>query len=281
MNGSGVESHAVSSLSSGAAFKEILRPPKLAVIVGCDSHKPYVSLACAQSIKRFVPPGFSIQIMDTELLRRAGVYCRKKETRGRQSYDAIDGKPFSTDFSFSRFLIPTLFGQRDGWVVFCDDDFLWRASIEGLIPLLDETKAVMVVKHNHSPETGVKMDGRIQQPYRRKNWSSMVAWNLAHPSNRSLTAEVVNTAHGSWLHGFEWLQDDEIGSLPEKWNWLEGHSPKDIDPIGVHYTRGGPWLSAYRDSAYASEWLDVHFLSLNEVAEEYHARRSVFLAFWG
>ena len=277
MNGSGVESHAASSPSSGTVYKK--ERPKLSVVIGGDTRKPYVSLACAQSIKRFTGDKYPIQIMDTEMLRKAGVYYRQKEVRGKQAYDVIDGKPFSTDFSFSRFLIPPLFGYLGGWVMFCDDDFLWRASIEGLVPILDDSKAVMVVKHDYNPSQGIKMDGQIQTQNRRKNWSSVTLWNLNHPANRKVTVDAVNTGSGAYLHQFGWLDDSEIGSLPEKWNWLEGHSSVDIDPVGVHYTRGGPWLSAYRDSAYANEWLDVHFSSLNEIARDYGAQRNVILAY--
>ena len=280
MNGSGAEKTPESSLSSGTVSEGTKQEQKaLTVVIGMDSRKPYVSLACARSIKRFTANRIPVEIMDTGLLRRVGVYFRQVEMRGRQAYDAIDGKPFSTDFSFSRFLVPALFGQSRQWVAFCDDDFLWRESPDGLIPLLDETKAVMVVKHDFNPSSGIKMDGQIQQPYKRKNWSSLILWNLRHPSNRSLTVGEVNSLPGSALHGFGWLKDEEIGSLPERWNWLEGHSSVDINPAAVHYTRGGPWLSAYRDSAFANEWLDVHFSSLNDIARDFGGRKTTILAY--
>ena len=225
-----------SSSSSGTASERTKQEP-LTVIVGGDTRKPYVALACVHSINR-LRKGGSTAVLDTETLRRAGIYTREKEVRGKQAFDVIDGRPFSTDFSFSRFLVPVVFGPRHGWVVFCDDDFLWRESIDGIRPLLEDKYAVMVVKHDFAPLPGMKMDGQIQLPYRRKNWSSMVAWNTEHPSNRHLTAEVVNTAPGQYLHGFDWLKDDEIGSLPERWNWLDGHSDPEIDPAAVHYTRG-------------------------------------------
>ena len=236
-------------------------------------------MACHQSIKRLSSPDRIIQTLDTDVLRRCGIYQREKDVRGRQAFDVIDNKPYSTDFAFSRFLIPALLGQQESWVVFCDDDFLWRESPDGLLPLLDGTKAVMVVKHEHNPPIGPKMDGQTQTQNRRKNWSSMIVWNLAHPSNRRLTVTDANTASVVFLHQFGWLQDDEIGELPEKWNWLEGHSSSEIDPAAVHYTRGGPWLQAYRHTAYADEWLGVHFSSLNEVAQNYS--KSVILAFGG
>lgn len=261
-------------MSSGTASDATTREP-LAVVVGGDTRKPYVALACLHSIHRTTPPGVKrmANVLDTATLQRAGVYLRQKEIRGKQAFDVIDGKPFSTDFSFSRFLVPALFGQHKQWIAFCDDDFMWRESVDGIHPLLDDTKAVMVVKHDFQPLPGMKMDGQMQLPYRRKNWSSLILWNLGHPSNSKLTADVVNTAPGAYLHGFGWLKDEEIGALPEKWNWLEGHSDPEIEPGAVHYTRGGPWLAAYRQAAYANEWLELHFSSLNHIAQDAQAPR--------
>ena len=33
---------------------------------------------------------------------------------------------------------------------------------------------------------------------------------------------LVNKETGAFLHQFKWLEDNEIGSLDERWNWLEG-----------------------------------------------------------
>ena len=38
---------------------------------------------------------------------------------------------------------------------------------------------------------------------------------------KALTPEYVNTASGSEIHRFKWLEDDsKIGELPLEWNWL-------------------------------------------------------------
>ena len=123
-----------------------------------------------------------------------------------------------------------------------------------LFALANPKYAVMVVKHDHIPTEVEKMDGMAQTRYGRKNWSSLILWNLAHPLNRDLTADVVNQETGGWLHWFSWLPNDAIGSLPLEWNWLVGHSPPDIDPKAVHFTEGGPWFEKYRGVPYAEEW---------------------------
>ncbi|MCC7275911.1 MAG: hypothetical protein IT561_24795, partial [Alphaproteobacteria bacterium] len=74
---------------------------------------------------------------------------------------------------------------------------------------------------------------------------------------RALTPDVVNRESGAFLHRFQWLPDEVIGALPERWNWLEGWSrpPAEGLPGAVHYTRGGPWFSQWRDVAYGDLWL--------------------------
>ena len=58
------------------------------------------------------------------------------------------------------------------------------------------------------------------------------------------------------FHRFHWLDDSEIGALPETWNWLEGWSakPPSGQPKVIHYTRGGPWFEKWRQVDYADLW---------------------------
>jgi hypothetical protein len=117
------------------------------------------------------------------------------------------------------------------------------------------------VKHKYEPTEEFKMDGRKQESYRRKNWSSLILWNCGHELNRRLNPIDVNTQPGSWLHGFEWLPDKEgdIGTIHQEWNWLDGHSPEEIEAKNVHFTTGGPWFKEWKcsreiDGRYAAEW---------------------------
>ena len=92
------------------------------------------------------------------------------------------------------------------------------------------------------------MDNKVQEPYRRKNWSSLIMFNCAHDAHKSLTIDDVNTRMGRWLHGFEWLPDKEadIGKIPEEWNWLDGHSDTKLEAKNVHFTTGGPWFENWQ-----------------------------------
>ena len=78
-------------------------------------------------------------------------------------------------------------------------------------------------------------------------------WNCAHPSNRQLSLQVVNSASPAFLHRFEWLDDSHIGALPSTWNHLVGYDEHE-DPKLLHFTDGVPSISRYRYCEWASEW---------------------------
>ena len=229
------------------------------IFVGWDPREEDAYQVCKKSLIRNSSVPLCVRKLDRRKLSwpgDQGIFTRKWAFEDGQRVDALDGKPFSTEFSFTRFLVPVL-QQYEGWALFFDCDFLWRGDVAELIALRDDKFAVQVVQHNHTPKESIKMDGCAQTRYYRKNWSSLVLWNCGHPSNLNLTRQTVNTESGSWLHAFQWLHDEEIGALPEEWNWLEGSSDPSIKPKAVHYTRGGPWFPAYSDVIYADEWYRV------------------------
>lgn len=178
------------------------------------------------------------------------------ELRARKLYWRTGDPLASTEFTYTRFLVPALAGYT-GWALYCDCDFLWLDDIRKLIALADDRYAVMCVHHDHRPTEAMKMDGRVQTLYPRKNWSSLILYNCGHPANAALTPEVVNRETGSFLHRFSWLDDEQIGPIPETWNWLEGWSTKPANghPNVVHYTRGGPWFDKWKDVDYGDLWL--------------------------
>lgn len=160
----------------------------------------------------------------------------------------------STDFSFSRFLVPLLAGFR-GWALFMDCDMLMLDDVAKLWSLRDDRYAVMVVKHEHRPREAKKFLDEPQTAYEKKNWSSVMLMNCARCT--ALTTDYVNSATGLALHRFEWLGDDRlIGDLPARWNHLVDydHALPERDLSVLHYTLGGPYLAGYEDCGYAALW---------------------------
>lgn len=195
-------------------------------------------------------PAHAIALSD--LIKR-GLYTRPTEVRDGRLWDVISGAPMATEHANARFLTPRL--AKEGWALFMDGDMLVRDDLAPLFDSLDPAHAVYCVKHVHTPEPGVKMDGQIQTRYARKNWSSFMILNCDHPANRALTIDLVNTAPGRDLHRFCWLEsDDLIGELPATYNYLVGHTQGVDDPVVVHFTDGVPDMRGWEDQPFADEW---------------------------
>src|SRR5574343_485095 len=159
----------------------------------------------------------------------------------------------SNAFIYSRFLAPWLMDYQ-GWAIFADGDMICRDDIAKLWALRDESKAVMVAKHDYKTKAHQKYLGNKNQDYPRKNWSSVVLWNCSHPANHVVTPEFVERGTGAQLHRFTWLSDDLIGALPREWNWLPQELGANTDAKLLHWTLGTPCFHEYADDAMASEW---------------------------
>ncbi len=158
----------------------------------------------------------------------------------------------STEFSFTRFLVPFLCAY-EGWAIFMDCDMLVRTDIAKLWDLKDDRFSVQVIKHDHKPKSDKKFLNQTQTKYEKKNWSSVMLMNCA--KCKALTPEYVNSASGLELHQFKWLEsDDLIGELPHEWNHLVGYDQYNENAMNVHFTEGGPYFDDYRDCEYANEW---------------------------
>ncbi len=220
---------------------------KLKVYVGWDPREDIAWEVCRHSIlRRTDPTKVNVMPLVQSELRQTGLYMRAPDTRA------------ATEFSLTRFLTPTLASQDgyDGHAVFVDCDFVFTTDILDVLGEIDTDKAVSVVKHDYQPSEAVKMDGCVQYPYPRKNWSSFIVFNCSHPGVRALTPDVVNTADPAYLHRFSWLNDSEIGELDKGWNYLEGWYAPDYDKLkAVHYTLGGPWFENKMECDFADLWL--------------------------
>lgn len=220
----------------------------LRVFIGWDKREAAAYDVCAHSLRRHASVPLAIEPLALHILRGRGLYWRP------------DDPLASTEFTYSRFLVPELIGFQ-GWALFCDCDFLFRADVGRLFAGADNRFSVMCVQHDHRPRAADKMDGIPQSSYPRKNWSSLMLFNGEHPATRLVTAAAVNSMPPGWLHQMRWADDSAIGALDESWNWLVGVSPTTRsgitveEPRAVHFTDGGPWFPKYRDVPFAEEWL--------------------------
>tara|TARA_B100000575_G_C22954832_1_gene552035 strand:- start:117 stop:806 length:690 start_codon:yes stop_codon:yes gene_type:complete len=214
------------------------------IYIGYDSKEPIASEICEFSLNKNSSKPIKINHIKLNEVKNKNIYWRETDKLG------------STEFTFTRFLVPFL-QNYNGWALFCDSDFLWLEDVNELFSIADNKYAIMCVHHDYKPKNTKKKLLSSQQIYPRKNWSSLVLWNCSHPSNKKVTPDLVNTETGKFMHRFGWLKDEEIGAISHEWNWLIGwyKEPEDGKPKALHYTEGGPWLgSDFQKKEYAEEW---------------------------
>jgi lipopolysaccharide biosynthesis glycosyltransferase len=163
----------------------------------------------------------------------------------------------SNKFVYSRFLTPYLSGFS-GWAIFADGDMVCKEDITKLWDLRDDSKPVLVVKHDYKTKAKIKYLGNKNENYPRKNWSSLILWNCEHPTNRLLTPDFIQSQPGSFLHRFSWLSDELIGELPMEWNWLAIEYPENPDAKIIHYTLGTPCFKDYSEESMSDLWHQVY-----------------------
>lgn len=207
--------------------------------IGYDRRIPVAFQVAAHSI--LTHASRPVTICPVMLTQLAGIYTR--------AHDNLQ----STEFTYSRFLVPYLSGY-EGWSLFMDNDVIVVDDIADLWALRDERFAVMCVQNRQVVREQHKFLNHTQTQYEKKNWSSVMLFNNAKCT--ALTPQYVNTASGLELHQFKWLGDDAlIGSLPPEWNHLVDETqPVLKSPSLIHYTKGGPFYQDYINSAFSREW---------------------------
>ena len=210
------------------------------IFIGFDPRETVAASVLAHSIQRRATRPVSISYV---ALPQLPEYSRPKDPQA------------STEFSFSRFLVPYLCKYGPEPVLFLDSDMLCLANVCDLFDLYDDRYAVQVVKHRYRPVYGRKFLDAPQAVYSKKNWSSVM---LLQPTRcRRLTVDYVNTATGMQLHQFQWLDSDaEIGELPKGWNYLVGEENQcPIDEVKIaHFTRGGPYFKEFDGCEFSRVW---------------------------
>lgn len=160
----------------------------------------------------------------------------------------------STDFAFSRFLVPYL-SDFKGISIFMDCDVLIKCDLQELYDIYTEDphRVIWCVKHDYVPKGETKFLGQTQTKYPMKNWSSIMIFNNHLCTN--LTPDFVNASSGLDLHQFKWVDHiNLIGSIPLTYNWLVGEYPHNDSAKILHYTQGTPCFDDYFSCDHAGEW---------------------------
>jgi lipopolysaccharide biosynthesis glycosyltransferase len=216
----------------------------LRIFIGWDSREAEAADVLAYSLRKHASIPLDIR------------YLKRADLDFKRAHDPLQ----STEFTYTRFLVPHLCGYR-GKAVFMDCDMLCLGDIKELDDLDMSAHALRVVKHDHRPKARFKMDGCVQTVYPRKNWSSLMLMNCERLHLWSKAT--VESESGAFLHRFQAIADDLIGDIPDTWNTLDW---MDERTRLIHYTSGGPWFKECRSHPYGAIWLAWY--------ERYHSEQS-------
>ena len=216
------------------------------IFIGYDYRERAATNVLIDSLYQKSSIPLSITPLVTEQLRNSKIYWRTKDPKQ------------STEFSFSRFLVPYLMNY-EGWAIFMDCDMLCKENIANLWFLRDDNFSAMCVHHEHIPTKKTKFLGEPQTAYPKKNWSSLIMFNCS--KCKALSLDYVNNSSGLDLHRFNWLKDDnKIGELDRAWNHLvDVYYDKEENykspPKILHWTLGGPWFKEEdKIKDFSKEW---------------------------
>ena len=222
------------------------------IFIGFETEYPEAFEVCAESIRQYNPNHEIIPLVKSEL-EEQGLYTRPYQGE-------------STEFAFTRFLIPALCEWK-GYALFCDGDFMWRCDpqeIEDLVKQSSQSPSVWVVKHPPFLTTPhEKMRGKANMSYPKKYWSSLMYFN--NDKCFTLTSDLVNSWSAKDLHEFAWAS--EIGDLPAEYNAMVNYYQFPA-ARAVHFTDGGPWLDIHDNMLYSTEWLK-HYKNLQKTKESF------------
>ena len=177
-----------------------------------------------------------------------------------------------TPFTWSRFLVPYLC-DFEGLAIFMDADILVQADIKELFDIVSSLRD----GSGHIPAVSVAKNKA------RFEWASVMVFNCAHPDNKALTPNFIQTTEKG-LHGIAWT--DSIGGIPDEWNHLVGYdelrqvrmqrsvgngheaaqstelSPGKSHAKLIHFTQGVPAWPITADCEYSEQWdLDKQFMN--------------------
>jgi lipopolysaccharide biosynthesis glycosyltransferase len=256
------------------------------VFIGYDEREDIAYEICKYSILSQVDPQRNpvmVHKLDHKTLRKEGLFNRKWTIEENGSYkDNEDNKPFSTQFSHSRFLVPA-YAQKlglEGQALFIDCDFLFKGDINDLFDYTEaHPQAFHCVKHEFKSPNETKMDDCKQHNYTYKLWTALFMFNLNSKAiYEMLTPVKVNKWDGGALHRFLWISrqntliDSEIGEIPEEWHFVPNHSEERVSlnkVRAIHYTEGGPWFKHMEDCKYANDWWNEYSLYIQNVLLPY------------
>ena len=151
------------------------------IFIGFDKRERAATNVLIDSLNNLSSTPLSITLLQTQQLINQGLYKRTRDPNQ------------STDFSFTRFLVPYLM-EFKGWAIFMDCDMLCEDDITDLWKCREERFSVMCVKHEHKPKEKFKF---LEAENTQSNW------HLKYSAKYELEKFIENTSE--MLNGLDIL----------------------------------------------------------------------------
>lgn len=216
--------------------------------VGYDSREHEAAMVCAHSILIRSTRRAQVIFVEHRALRREKLFTRVWQIDAEGQYkDMLDGRPFSTEFSHSRFLVFFLANELKlkGPCMFVDCDWLFLADPSSIMEKQERAgnKIGVVMRDREVVEGSKKMDGMVQQNYTRKLWSAMFTFNPQPELALMFAPSVVNSNSGRDLHNFLGMEDSEFWPINPRWHYIPSLDGEVKKPKGIHFSEFSPWLN--------------------------------------
>ena len=223
--------------------------------IGYDAREHEAAAVCAYSIARHTRRRSKIYLVEHRQLRSMGLFNRAWRIDAKGQYtDVKDKRPFSTEFSHSRFLVFHLARalKCTSSCAFVDCDWLFKDDPGKMLREHEANRTAVSCVHRYQEiKTATKMDGMEQHDYTRKLWSALFAFTPSDMLADRFSPQEINRKTGRELHGFLGMSDDEIGKLDQAWHFVPSMDrwgddepvPTQQDVKGIHYSEFSPWIN--------------------------------------
>ena len=230
--------------------------------IGYDAREHEAAGVCAYSILARATKRPKIYMVEHRQLRKLKMFYRTSRIHaGGQMYDDGDSRPFSTDFSHSRFLVFHLARELGitGTCMFVDCDFLFQDDPSLMMREHRKTKKPISVvnRDRRVVENSTKMDGMVQQNYYRKLWSALFCFTPSDKLANLFSVDAVSNDTGRELHGFKGMPQEDFGELNPRWHMIPSldEMPEQFENIGaLHYSEFSPWINPELKSEYVGPY---------------------------
>lgn len=244
--------------------------------IGYDAREHEAAAVCAYSIVKRSKKRIKVYLLEHRALRRLGLFSRPWDIDSTGQFrDVRDARPFSTEFSHSRFLVFQIARELGctGPCMFLDCDMLFLDNPDVVMREQDVTeRPISLVMTERKPSMSTKMDGMKQEAYSRKLWSAMFTFTPSDILADRFNPDTVNYGTGAALHQFLNTPLEHFRPMDPRWHVIPTMDDYALSQAWmVHYSETNPWINP-QERAGQEDFFDAWYQEREELLE--HAGRT-------